>query len=136
MAISNTMKFRIQTLIDITETGARRQDNDKRAYKQQANFQTLLQTIGIRVNPYYENSPGFEELSIGKIGFGDKYKGKHKVWTFNFYIEYEGGLDINMLTSDFDLIPIILGLEETIKADKALFRTSGSETNILFSIVD
>ena len=42
MAISNSMKFKIDTLIDITETNARRQDNDKFAYKQQANFQTLL----------------------------------------------------------------------------------------------
>ncbi len=45
MAISNSMEFRIDTLIDITETNARRQDNDKFAYKQQANFQTMLQKV-------------------------------------------------------------------------------------------
>lgn len=130
------MEFQLKTLVDITETKARRQDADKFAYKQQANFQTVIQTIGLRVNVYYENSPSFDNILIEKLGFGDKYIGKQKIWTFNFSIEYEGGLDVNMLTEDFDLIPIILGLEETIKADKALFRTTGDEKNILFSVVD
>ena len=136
MAISNSMKFKIDTLIDITETNARRQDNDKFAYKQQANFQTLLQTIGLRCNINYDKSPTFNELNITKLLFGDKYIGKQKMWTFYFDIEYEGGLDINMLNKDFDLIPIITGLEETINLNKALFRTTDKERNILFSTVD
>ena len=97
MAISNSMKFKIDTLIDITETNARRQDNDKFAYKQQANFQTLLQTIGLRCNINYDKSPTFNELNITKLLFGDKYIGKQKMWTFCFDIEYEGGLEYRSL---------------------------------------
>ena len=41
-----------------------------------------------------------------------------------------------MLTEDFDLIPIITGLNETIDTDKALFRTTGKDKNILFSVND
>lgn len=136
LVIKYTMNFMIQTLVDITETGARRQDSDKLAYKQQANFQTIIQTVGLRVNLYYDQSPSFEEISIAKMGFGDKYKGKQKVWTFNFHIEYESGLDIDMLNKDFDLIPIILGLTETAKLDQALFRTTPKERNIIFSVID
>ena len=136
MSISNSMNFRLQTLIDITETGARRQDTNKFAYKQQANFQTVIQTLGLRTNIYYSNSPSFDNILIEKMGFGDKYISKQKVWTFEFNIEYEGGLSLEMLANDFDLIPIIIGLEETIKADKALFRTTGKDKNILFSVVD
>ena len=136
MAISNSMNFRINTLIDITETKARRQDNDKFAYKQQANFQTLLQTLGLRTQVFYNNSPSFGELSTSKFDFSDKYIGKQNVWTFDFYIEYEDGLSLDMLTEDFDLIPIITGLNETIDTDKALFRTTGKDKNILFSVND
>lgn len=130
------MKFRLHTLIDITETGTRRHDEDKFAYKQEANFQTVLQTIGLRVNIEYDNRPSIEELSIAKLGFGDKYKGKQNVWTFDFYTEYEGGLDIDMLYNDFNLVPIITGLNETIKFEQALFRTTPEERNIIFSIIE
>jgi hypothetical protein len=136
MTISISMKFRIQTLVDITETRARRQGDDKFAYKQEANFQTVLQTIGLRVNIEYENSPYFEEITVTKMPFDDKYKGKQMLWTFDFNVEYEDALTLEMLISDFDLIPIITGLNETIQLDKALFKTTGKNTNILFSVVD
>jgi hypothetical protein len=123
MAISNSMNFRLQTLIDITETGTRRQSQDKFAYKQEANFQTVLQTIGMRVNLDYENSPSFEQLTVKKN-------------TFDFIVNYEGALTLEMLKNDFDLIPIITGLTETVQPDKALFRTAGKDKNIIFSIAD
>lgn len=130
------MRFRIQTLIDITETKARRQSEDKFAYKQEANFQTVLQTIGMRVNIEYENSPTFEEITAAKIPFDDKYKGKQMLWNFEFNVEYEDALTLEMLKGDFDLIPIITGLNETVELQKALFRTTGKDTNIVFSVVD
>lgn len=130
------MKFKLQTLADITSTGSRRQDDDKFAHKQEANFQTVLQTIGLRVNLEYETKPCFTEVSISKIGFGDKYKGKQKVWSFDFEIPYEGALTLDMLQQDFDLIPFIPGLTETAKFEQALFRTTPQERNIVFSIVD
>ena len=130
------MKFRLQTLVDITETRARRQSEDKFAYKQEANFQTLVQTIGMRVNLEYDNSPSFEEITIEKKTFGDKYIGKQMLWTFDFTVEYEDALTLEMLKGDFDLIPIITGLNETIQLDKALFRTTGKDKNIIFSVVD
>jgi hypothetical protein len=136
MAISNSMKFRIDTLIDITNTSSRRQDDDKYAYKQEANFQTVLQTIGLRVNLNYDKSPSFGKLSVVKSSFGDKYIGKQNVWSFDFEVEFEGAMDLAMLTKDFDLIPIIIGLDETITTDKALFRTKGKDKNISFSLVD
>jgi hypothetical protein len=130
------MKFRIQTLVDITETRARRQDDDKFAYKQEANFQTVLQTIGLRTNITYDNSPNFENTTIGKMNFDDKYKGKQMLWTFDFEIESEGALDINMLSNDFNLIPIITGLNETAKIEQALFKTTPGNSNIIFSIIE
>src|SRR6056300_1337710 len=136
MTVKYSMKFRLQTLVDITETHARRQSNDKFAYKQEANFQTVLQTVGLRVNIEYDNSPRFEEITVTKILFDDKYKGKQMLWTFEFDVEYEDALTLEMLKGDFDLIPIITRLNETIHLDKALFKTAGKDTNIMFSVVD
>lgn len=130
------MKFRLETLIDITETNARRNDGDRVAYHQESNFQTVLQTIGLRVNFDYDKSPQNAEIAVGKIGFGDKYKGKQQLWTFEFDVEYEGALTVEMLNKDFELIPIVTGLTETAKIDKALFRTAPQERNITFTTVD
>jgi len=130
------MKFRIQTLVDITETKARRQGDDKFAHKQEANFQTVLQTVGMRVNIEYANSPSFENITASKNFFNDKYKGKQMLWTFEFDVEYKDALTLEMLKGDFDLIPIITGLNETVELQKALFRTTGKDTNIVFSVVD
>ena len=44
------------TLVDITETGARRGE-DPLAYRQQQNFLTVLQTIGLRTNIEYSSGP-------------------------------------------------------------------------------
>ena len=130
------MRFRLTTLIDITGTGTKRQDHDKHSYKQEANFQTVLQTIGLRVNLYYDKGPSVEKVTIEKMGFSDKYKQQQNVWTFEFNIEYEGGLTVEMLDKDFNLIPIILGLDETAKIEQALFRTTPKERNIIFEQID
>jgi hypothetical protein len=130
------MKFKIQTLVDITHTGAGRQEADKIAYRQEANFQTVLQTVGLRANLEFEKSPVFEEVAIAKIGFSDKYKGKQRVWSFEFEIPFEGALTLDMLNNDFNLIPFIPGLTETAKFEQAIFRTTPQERNIVFSIIE
>ena len=50
------MRFIIHTLVDITETGSRRGEDPKQ-YRQQQNFLTVMQTIGLRVNPTYVKAP-------------------------------------------------------------------------------
>lgn len=130
------MKFRIMTLIDITHTGTRRQEADRTAYQQEANFQTVLQTVGLRVNLEFDKSPVSEDMSMTKTGFSDKYKGKQRVWTFDFAVPFEGALTLSMLSNDFDLIPFIPGLTETAKIEQAIFRTTPQQCNIVFSIIE
>lgn len=126
------MRFRVYTLVDITETGARRGDDPKSAQQQQ-NFLTVLQTIGLRVNPTYNKSPQTTKDLPTKLGLGKAYKGTQIIWQFDFEIEYEDALSIDMLTNDFDLIPIIDGLSETIKFKNSVFITRDPEyTNIVF----
>lgn len=127
------MQFTVKTLVDITETNARKSD-DPYGYRQQQNWMSFLQTASLRVN-IYPVSQSVNKESAAK--FGSKYKGKHNVWTVDFNIEYEGGLELDMLVDDFDLVPIITGLDETAEINNNVFRTKDSEyMNILFSIKD
>lgn len=129
------MKFSVETLIDITETGARKGTGDAKAYNQQQNFQTVIQTIGLRVNIEIIQKPTVETKSAKS--FGKTFSGKHKVWSFIFDVEYADALDLEMLENDFDLVPIILGLEETACQTAGVFRTKDVDTkNILFKHAD
>ena len=130
------MRFRLYTLVDITETGARRGD-DPKAARQQQNFLTVLQTIGLRVNPTYTRSPQTLEDTPVRLGLGKNYKNKQRVWQFDFEIEFEGALDLDILNSDFNLIPVIDGLDETVKFDNSVFITQNPQkSNIIFEIDD
>jgi len=130
------MRFKLYTLVDITETGARRGE-DPKLHRQQQNFLTVMQTIGLRVNPTYVKSPQVIEDIPSKYNLGSKYKTKQSIWEYVFDIDYEDGLDLDTLASDFDLIPIITGLDETATFDNAHFLTKNvTNSNIYFEIVD
>ena len=130
------MRFIIHTLVDITATGARRGEDPKK-HRQQQNFLTVMQTIGLRVNPTYVKAPEVVKEVPSKLGLGTSYKTKQSVWKYVFDMEYEGALDIETLVNDFDLIPIITQLDETAKFENAHFITKNTAlTNISFQIND
>jgi hypothetical protein len=130
------MRFELKTLIDITETGARKGD-DHRAQLQQQNFHTALQTISLRANPTITRSPKSELISIKGIGFGNNYTGNHIVWTWRFGFEQADSHNLNFLINDFDLVPVINELNETVKLEDAAFITKDINfTNIVFFMVD
>jgi len=128
------MRFIIRTLFDITETRARKGDDGYKV-KQQQNYLSILNTIGLRVNPTYVSEPTNSEQILK--GFGTSYKGKQKVWTYTFDVEYEGALDIATMINDFNLCPIITGLDETVDINPAVIRTQDKAlTNIIFELDD
>jgi hypothetical protein len=130
------MRFIIHTLVDITETGSRRGDDPKQ-YRQQQNFLTVMQTIGMRVNPTYITSPEIVEDIPSKYNLGTKYKNKQNIWQYEFDIEYTDALDIDTLKNDFNLIPIITGLDETVSFENDVFITKNpSINNIFFDLYD
>jgi hypothetical protein len=135
-------RFTIQTLIDITETRQyRHTDGDSVAKLQQQNFSTLMQTIGMRVNPLYESAPRVNTLDVKDLYFGSKFSGSHKVWIFEFGIEYEGGFadsqgnQTGLLVEDLNFVPIITDLTETAEINPAVFDTkSGQDRNTVIVI--
>ena len=128
------MRFNIHTLFDITETRARKGD-DSFKVRQQQNYLSILNTIGLRVNPTYLSQPTVKEQELK--GFGTDYKGPQRVWSYTFDVDYEGALDIDIMINDFDLCPIITGLEETVDINPSVIRTRDkAKTNIIFELDD
>ncbi len=123
------MIFNMFTLIDITETHARRGDDRFRIYQQQ-NYQSVIQTIGIRANPIVIDSSN-DVQDISKMPFG--YKGNHKLWKLRFEFDLTDAHSVEQLIEDMDMIPIIPGLDETIKTNA--FYTKSNKINTVFSLV-
>jgi hypothetical protein len=130
------MRLEIVTLVDVTQTNEKRGGEPKR-YSQQSNFNTLIQTATLRAN-FLPIRVDINNSSINQFGFGKKYKDKQKHWIIRLEAERESvGLDIAMLNEDFDLVPIVLGLDETVKIPDNVFNTTDSELkNIVFRFTD
>ncbi len=133
-------EFIIRTLVDITETKQYRKEAGKEfEYQQQQNLAMLIQTISMRANPLNTTRPVSEETS--RYPFGFKHQGTQRVWTFKFYIEYEGaytdptGNETALLVKDLNFIPVISGLTETAKFSPSIFNTeSDTDCNTIISI--
>ena len=118
----------VKTLVDITKTRATRATQGNRLEQDQyRNFMTLCQCLEIRSIIAYDDPPYSEIMDIKGLGFGEQFKGKHRVWTFKFtpdrkevYISADGN-PIGHLIEDLDFVPIIKNLEETVNIEKAIF---------------
>lgn len=131
------------TLVDITDTGIYRQNSDNSLERnQQRNWETVLQIIGLRIQPINIKPPRHPQIvPMSKHQFGSFYRGSQQCWKFAFYVETPSALGshehpIEFLEQDFDKIPIITGLSETISLPDSVFYTSGILKNIYFRISD
>ena len=128
------MKFKLYTLVDVTDSGERKGPN-KIAVGQQTNWDTLVQVIGLRANPEMIEVDALEG-SIKNLKFGNLYKGNQKYWIFSFVVP-DGSLTIPDLESDFDLVPYISDLTETFENGVHAFLTKDDKKcNIFFELDD
>jgi hypothetical protein len=132
------MEYKLYTLVDITHTGQHRAEPGKEALRwREQNFQTVLQTIGIRGNVQYRTGPVMTEVKGRLVGFDtDEIL---RVWRFDFSTEREllfekDGDPIGYLVDDFHLVPYINSLGETMEQKYAVFNTVDPGRNIVFNI--
>jgi hypothetical protein len=128
------------TLIDITETNqTRNRSTDKLACSQQANWMTFVQTLMLRTNVLC-NTPTVSEYSaaeLKKLGFGSDYKTKQKVWEVSISTEeYHTLPEVKDLEDDFNMVPVISDLNESIVINNNVFRTTPKAKNIIFQADD
>ena len=129
--------LKVYTLIDITETKSYR-SADQKLNHQQANFMTFLQTLMLTMNFFYDKAPTLiegHEKKVKEVGFGTDYKGSHNVWCLEASVD-EGRQvpDVETLQNDFDLVPVIPNLNETILINNNVFRAKDKKArNITFN---
>lgn len=122
-------KIQIKTLVDITNTGVIRYKSGlELQYNQHKNWTTLLQGIGLRCIVLYDEPPIVEFTDMRALGFGEKYRGENRVWTFTCYPDRQQAYateehPLGFLIDDLHLVPIIEKLTETINIHKPVFET-------------
>jgi hypothetical protein len=130
------MNYKLYTLVDITNTGQYRSESGKEhARWKEQNFQTVLQTIGIRANINFSSKPEVVEVKGRLVGFNTDEV--IRVWRFDFNTERENlfeteGDPVGYLKADFDLVPYIKGLDELMEQQYAVFSTTSTAPNIVF----
>tara|TARA_B110000858_G_C17433355_1_gene306456 strand:- start:78 stop:503 length:426 start_codon:yes stop_codon:yes gene_type:complete len=128
------------TLVDVTHSNEiRSKKNNTFQYHQQQNYNTLVQTIGLRSQPINMVTTRLLTQDVAEYGFGKRYKGLHTVWRIDFSIEHTDvfkfkGNDMYHLMNDCDGVAIITKLEETTEIKTKCFETINKNyVNILFN---
>lgn len=130
------MEYKLYTLVDITHTGQYRPDLGKELDRwREQNFNTVVQTIGMRANIAYSNRPSVTEVGGRLIGFDTD--DIIRVWRFDFTTERDDLflLDddpVGYLKEDFHLVPYISELDELMEQKYAVFNVHAPGNNIIF----
>jgi hypothetical protein len=132
----NMEEYKLYTFVDITHTGQYRSEPGKEIARwKEQNFNTVVQTLGIRSNITFYHSPLATEVRGSLVGFDTD--DIIRVWRFDFITErdfvYESDGDpVGFLKEDFELVPYIQGLDELLHQSYAVFLTEGPLKNIVF----
>lgn len=118
----------IKTLVDITNTNTVRPNQGSQLeINQQRNFITLLQCAELRSLIEFAEPPTVATVDLKSMGFGSKYRGQQRVWSFKFNTDRSGvytdasGNPIGCLIDDLHEVPVIEKLTETINMMRAVF---------------
>jgi hypothetical protein len=136
--VANQFLYQGYTLIDITPTGVTNHTSAQEVERnQQRNWETVQQIISLRTQPSILSTDHFEDNVNNGYNFGINYRGRHKIWTFKFAVEYadiyQVGPDrFGLAKYDFQITPVVLGLTETAQPEHALFYPKGPWNNIYF----
>lgn len=129
-------KYKLITLIDITKSDATRTEGDRIKVGQQANFNSLLQGIGMRSNVDWSADP---KVADGRLPNGS---GKARHWIWHFYCEREDVFlkdddPVGLLKDDLNGVPVVAQLNNTADIDPACFLTKGDKVNTwVYEITD
>ena len=122
-------RYKIITVVDVTRTNPAREETDRIVLGQQANFNSLIQAIGMRSNITWIRDP---QQHTGRLPIGP---GKATYWIWEFDAEREDVfLDqddpVALLVNDLDGVPIVDHLNNTVELTPAVFKSRGDNTNI------
>ncbi len=121
-------RYQIITLVDITRTNPSRSETDHVKLSQQANFNSLVQAIGMRSNVTWDRDPTAETSRVPNQDF----KAMH--WHWEFFVEREQVFlkdndPVGLLKADLDGVPIVAGLGDSVELLPACFFSQGDRIN-------
>ena len=131
-------RHRGYTLVDVTKTDVTKYTPElERMRNKQRNWETVVQVLGLRAQIMGIRQLKTETVDLSGYQFGESYVGKHRVWTFEFEVEFENLYlqdhdTYGTLKNDFAHTPVILGLDETAQPPVSIFYTAGESKNIYF----
>jgi hypothetical protein len=128
-------RYRITTLIDITRTDAKKSELDNHKKQQQANFDSLRQSIELRSIVSWHRDPVKQN---GRLP--DPLDGKAAYWIWEFETERDDLFlrdndPVALLKEDLHGVPIINGLDETEDLTPSAVQTQGVTINTLIELV-
>ena len=126
--------YEVITLVDITRSNASRSETDPILKGQQANFNTLIQTLGMRSNVEWKIDPKW----FDGIPVEDRGKIKHWVWQFECERDdvFNDGRDpVGLLVDDLNGVPIIELLTEVYDLTPPAFITKGEKPNTWVKLI-
>lgn len=131
------MNYKLYTLVDITHTGQYRHEPGKeRQWQQEQNFNTMIHTLGLRSNIFYNGSSQPLEVKGSLVGFDTD--NILRVWRFDWRTEadyYSMEHDaLGLLKKDFHLVPYIGNLGESMTQTHRVFNTQDPGKNIVFHL--
>ena len=129
-------RFQIITLVDITQTNPHRSETDQHILSQQANFNSLVQAIGLRANVAWMSTPKERNGALPR-----DIDGKAVYWTWSFDVERDDVFlkdsnSVGLLIDDLNGVPIIPNLNNSVDLDPACFISKGEQTNIWVFEID
>lgn len=127
--------FKLITLIDITRSNASRTETDRVKLGQQANYNSLLQAIGLRSNIEFWYDP---KEDTGRLPEPADGKATHWVWEFETerdYVFHKGDDPIGLLVDDLHGVPIVVNLHNSVDIVPAVFQTKGDNINTWITII-
>ena len=109
---------------------------DKGNRSQTRNWNTLIQVISLRTQPFILQFPNFIVDDLSNYKFGSDYNGTAKIWSFTFEVEHPDLFEVNgdpiaNLNLDSNLVPL-LDQNNYIIPPKCLM-TSGANCNIYYT---
>ena len=128
-------RYQIITLVDITRTNPTRDEQDKTKVNQQANFNSLIQAIGIRSNVEWIRDP---KKHTGSLPHPIDGKATHWIWEFDVErddVFLKDNDPVGLLVDDLHGVPVIDGLENSVDLTPAAFQTKGKNINSWLTII-
>ena len=128
-------RYKIITLIDITRSKPAREETDRILLGQQANFNSLLQAIGLRSNIEWLKDPTKHTSALP-----DRLGGKATHWIWEFECERDevflhNNDPVYLLVQDLNRVPVVTNLTNSADIDPAAFQTQGASINTWVTMV-